>query len=161
MRIPTIVARLKTWLASEEPADTEAGVATPSTPDPDKSEQSEMAQPNLSPLTTLDGYIGSCLVDSDSGMVLATDGGGGILDMETAAAANTQVVSAKRRAIKALDLKEKIEDILISLTRQYHLIRPLDSNDALFVYVALDRTKANLGLARVELKKFEKGLDFS
>lgn len=120
-----------------------------------------MAQPNLSPLTALDGYIGSCLVDSDSGMVLATDGGGGIIDMETAAAANTQVVAAKRRAIKALDLKEKIEDILISLNTQYHLIRPLDSNDALFVYVALDRTKANLGLARIELKKFEKGLDFS
>ena len=120
-----------------------------------KDENTAMAI-SLKSLTDIDGFVGACLVDSDSGMVLGLEGGGGGLDLEVAAAGNTQVVSAKRKTMKALGLNDKIEDILISLNTQYHVIRPLDSNDAIFVYVALDRNKANLGMARMEIKSFEK-----
>lgn len=114
---------------------------------------------DLSALQEMDGYIGAAVVDSDSGMTLASDGGGQALDIDMAAAGNTDVVRKKREVMKKLKLNDKIEDILISLHKQYHLIRPLDSNDALFIYVALDRSKANLGMARNELNSFEKGLD--
>lgn len=43
---------------------------------------------------------------------------------------------AKRKAIRDLDLKDEIEDILISLSKQYHLIRPLRSKQSLFFYVS-------------------------
>jgi len=119
-----------------------------------------MAKIDLSPLTAIDGFIGAALVDSDSGLVLGTEGGGP-LDLELAAAGNTEVVRAKRKTMKSLGLADKIEDILISLNKQYHLIRPLDSNDAVFLYIALDRRQANLGMARLEVKKFEKSLDLS
>lgn len=111
---------------------------------------------DLSPLKEIDGFIGACLVDSDSGMVLGIEGGSGSLDLELAAAGNTEVVRSKRKTMKALGLPDKIEDILISLTNQYHLIRPLIQDDSLFLYLALDNSRANLGMARRQLANFEK-----
>ena len=111
---------------------------------------------DLTPLSDIEGFIGACLVDSDSGMVLGMAGGNGMLDLELAAAGNTEVVRAKRKTMKALGLKDSIEDILITLGKHYHLIRPLDSDDALFLYVALDRSRANLGMARRQPMGFEK-----
>ncbi len=113
---------------------------------------------NFAPLVDQPGFIGACVVDSSTGMVLALEGGGRI-DLELAAAGNTEVVRAKRRTIGSLNLKDKIEDILISLHTQYHLIRPLESNDAIFLYVALDRKTSNLALARMAMKTVEQSLN--
>lgn len=113
----------------------------------------------LRTLKKLDGFIGACLVDSESGMTLEALGGGKRLDLEMAAAGNTEVVRAKRKIMQSLGLKDKIEDILISLGGQYHIIRPLTVNDTIFVYLALDRESASLGLARLKLREYEKTVE--
>jgi hypothetical protein len=110
----------------------------------------------LPKLMEIDGCLGTCIVDSNSGMMLGAAGGG--VNLEVAAAGNTEVVRAKRKTMKALNLNEQIEDILITLGKQYHLIRPLSSNDALFIYVVLDRSRSNLAMARHVLSNLEKEL---
>jgi hypothetical protein len=107
---------------------------------------------------SIEGALGVALVDWDSGMPLGTLGGGKYLDLDLAAAGNTEVVKAKMRTLESLRLNDQVEDILITLTKQYHLIRLLSRNDGgqvLFLYLALDRAKANLALARHHLKRIE------
>jgi len=109
----------------------------------------------------IDGALGVALVDWDSGMSLGTLGGGKYLDLEVAAAGNTEVVRAKMRAIESLRISDTIEDILITLTKQYHMIRLLKNSQhehGLFLYLALDRAKSNLALARHSLKQIEADL---
>jgi hypothetical protein len=105
----------------------------------------------------IDGAIGISIVDYESGMALGSLGGGKYLDLEVASAGNTEVIRAKMRTMDALGLNDSIDDILITLGRQYHLIRLVDGRqgNSLFLYLALDRNKANLAMARHRLKQIE------
>ena len=115
----------------------------------------------LKEIMDIDGAVGVALVDHTSGMALGTAGGGKDLDLTVAAAGNTDVVRAKLRTMEMLNLSEKIEDILITLDTQYHMIRPLTSRSGkgLFLYVALRRDRANLAMARHQLRRIEGDLD--
>ena len=112
---------------------------------------------DISATTDIAGFMGACLVDSESGMMIASFGGGK-LDMEAVAALNAQVVKAKLEAIRSLGSSERIEDILISMGKQLHLVRPLEKAPDVFLHVALDKKFANLGMARMQVKKVEAGL---
>ncbi len=110
---------------------------------------------------TIDGAVGVCIVDWESGMSLGALGGGKYLDLDVAAAGNTEVIRAKMRTMESLRLDDSIEDILITLSKQYHLIRLLKNSrneQGLFLYLVLDRGKANLALARHNLRSIEADL---
>src|ERR1700722_8280628 len=107
---------------------------------------------------TIDGAVGASLVDWDSGMSLGALGGGKYLDLDVAAAGNTEVIRAKMRTMESLRLDDTIDDILTTLQKQYHLIRLLKSSrseQGLFLYLVLERSRANLALARHSLKRIE------
>lgn len=105
---------------------------------------------------TIDGAQAVALVDYRSGMCLAQAGGG--LDLDLAAAGNTEVVRAKLKTMEMLGLRRGIEDILITLGDQYHLIRLVPNNLGLFLYLVLDKAKGNLALARYKLTDIERSL---
>jgi predicted regulator of Ras-like GTPase activity (Roadblock/LC7/MglB family) len=112
---------------------------------------------SMDKLQEIDGFIGAAVVDSNSGMMLGSNGGGPI-NLEVAAAGNTEVVRAKTRVMSQLKLTDSIEDILITLGKQYHLIRPVASKEGLFIYLVLDRAKANLAMGRHRLAEVESTL---
>ncbi|WP_395296877.1 hypothetical protein ACF9IK_28090 [Kitasatospora hibisci] len=117
---------------------------------------------SLKEAMAIDGAIGVALVDYGSGMALGTLGDGGELDLNVAAAGNTDVVRAKMRAMELLSLHDnEIEDILVTLTSQYHLVRPLTmpNGRGLFLFLALNRTRSNLAMARHHLKRIELKLE--
>ena len=113
---------------------------------------------SLDDLLTCDGAMCAAIVDSESGMILASGGSG--VDLEVAAAGNTEVVRAKMKVMRQLGLNDVIDDILITLGKQYHLIRPSSRKEGVFVYFVLDKNKANLALARRKLQDVDKGLTF-
>ncbi|MFI8287719.1 hypothetical protein EAO71_21935 [Streptomyces sp. ms191] len=112
-------------------------------------------------MTSIDGTVGVALVDYTSGMALGTLGGSNDLDLTVAAAGNTDVIRAKTRTLEMLGLQEDIEDMLITLGNQYHLIRLLKGRggNGLFLYIVLDKGRSNLAMARHQLRRIEKDLE--
>jgi predicted regulator of Ras-like GTPase activity (Roadblock/LC7/MglB family) len=112
----------------------------------------------LDEILTIDGAMCAAVVDSDSGMVLGSAGAG--LDMEVAAAGNTEVVRAKLKTMRLLGLNDTIEDMLITLGKHYHIIRPSATKDGVFIYVVLDKQRANLALGRRKTQDADKQMEF-
>jgi hypothetical protein len=115
-------------------------------------------QQSIDNLLTADGALCAAVVDSASGMMLGSGGTG--VDLEVAAAGNTEVVRAKLKTMRSLGLNDVIEDILITLGKQYHLLRPLAQKEGVFIYYVLDKAKSNLALARRKLLEVEKDITF-
>jgi hypothetical protein len=113
---------------------------------------------SLKQLLRTDGAMCAALVDADSGMMLGSAGAG--LDLELAAAGNTEVVRAKLKTMQILGLADTLEDILITLGRQYHIIRPLQAKAGIFLYLVLDKAKANLAMARRACQETETAISF-
>lgn len=112
---------------------------------------------SLKELMEIDGAMGGCIVDYTSGMSLGSAGSG--VDLELAAAGNSQVVKAKMETMKSLGIKGGISDILITLDSQLHVIRPTSKHEGLFIYLVLDKAKANLALARRKVQNIEETLE--
>ena len=114
-------------------------------------------QDALDTVMDIDGAVGAAIVDFESGMTLGTIGGRD-LDMELAGAGNTEVLRSKKSIIDDLGLDEEIEDILISLESQYHLIRMCENHEDVFIYLVIDRANGNLGLALRSIDKVDEQL---
>lgn len=104
---------------------------------------------SIQDLLSIDGATGAAIVDIASGMALGTGGNPGF-DLDVAAAGNSNVVRAKLSTMSDIGFAGRIEDIMISLDSQYHLVNVLNSSETegLFIYLVLDRAKSNLALAR-------------
>ncbi|MGZ9841087.1 hypothetical protein [Tsukamurella ocularis] len=115
---------------------------------------------SLTEAMNIDGALGVALVDAGSGMALATAGDPEEFNLEVAAAGNSALVQAMGRTLGDLDLDDHIEDILITLGTQYQIVRPINQGtDDLFLYLVLDRSRANLAMARFRLTKLAETIE--
>ena len=104
-------------------------------------------------LNDLPQTLAVAVVEVSSGMCLASHSNSPSLNPETAAAYNTEVVKQKQKAMAALKLTgEKIDDILITLTNQIHLINLLEDGKK-FIYLAITSRDTNLAIARDVLRQ--------
>ncbi|MCB2406520.1 hypothetical protein [Hymenobacter lucidus] len=102
-------------------------------------------------LAELPTLLAVAVVETETGMPLASHANIADFDIETAAAYNTEVVKAKLKAIQALKLNQTVQDILLTLTDQLHLLK-LSSDGSMFVYLAVNSRDTNLAQARQILK---------
>lgn len=92
------------------------------------------------------------VVDARTGTSLAAHSNVAHIAPDVAAALNAEVVRQKQRALTALNLlDEQIEDILISLSSQLHLMK-LTAGGRQFIYLAVDAQSASLATAREVLR---------
>jgi DNA-binding response OmpR family regulator len=104
----------------------------------------------------IDGYIAACLVLSANGGVVGYHGS---LDLRPAATSTAEVIRRNQRTIDDLGLDDEAEDLLITVTHQYHLLRSLHSDVPAFVHLVLDRSVANLAMAKLALASAVRSVD--
>jgi len=120
--------------------------------------QALSVQDALEELMDIDGAIGAAVVDYENGMTLGTIGGRD-LDMELAGAGTTEVVRSENDIVHDLGLSDRIQDILISLDSQYHLVRMCENHEDVFIYLVINREKGNLGLSRRSIDEIDENLE--
>ncbi|WP_271785333.1 hypothetical protein [Aquimarina algiphila] len=107
--------------------------------------------------SNIPGLIAVSVTEISTGMCYVSHTEKKDFDPELASSFNLEVVKAKKNAIEALQLDTRIQDILITLSDQIHII-DLPENADYFIYLAVDSTKANLGMTRALLKKYKKDI---
>lgn len=102
------------------------------------------------------GFIAVSVAEISTGMSYYSQSVLADFDPELASAYNLEVVKAKMNAIKALNLQGQVVDnIMITLSSQMHII-DVSENQQYFIYLAVDSTKANLGMTKSILNKYKK-----
>jgi hypothetical protein len=97
------------------------------------------------------GFIAASLVDLDSGMTLGMKSMRPDFDLAAASAYNSEMVKQKQKIMRALSLKTNLEDMLMTLGDQIHLIKMV--SPATFIYLAADRASANIAIVRITVNK--------
>lgn len=98
------------------------------------------------------GVIATAVVDLESGMTLAAKSNRPEFDLAVASAYNSELVKQKMKIMRALNLKSALEDMLLTLTDQFHLIKFLPGGTS-FLYLAADRSGTNLAILRNSVGK--------
>jgi CheY-like chemotaxis protein len=112
----------------------------------------------LERLASLDGFLGAALCESAGVCVCRSSRTPEDDALVTSALAHAELVAAKRRTLAALNLDDAIEDIVITLGRQYHLIRIVARRPDLYFFLAIDRHEGTLAMARHALLEVDRDL---
>ena len=99
----------------------------------------------------MSGFIAASLVDMESGLTLGAKSHRSDFDLSVASAYNSELVKQKVKIMRALNLKSNLEDMLLTLTDQIHMIKIISPN--IFLYLAAERDSTNLAIMRNAVNK--------
>jgi hypothetical protein len=104
----------------------------------------------------MSGFIAASLVDMESGLTLGAKSNRSDFDLSVASAYNSELVKQKMKIVRALNLKSTLEDMLLTLSDQIHMIKMIAPS--VFLYLAADREGTNIAIMRTAVAKHVAGL---
>jgi hypothetical protein len=131
--------------------------------DDDSVKEENLVHRTLSRLRSIHGLVSASLVEPDSAHVLETvaTGSDASAAATTVAAAASDIAQVIALLAAGLGEPDDLEDVIITLGRRHHLIRPLPGagSDGLLIVLTLDRAGTNLAMARQQLRALGPLLD--
>lgn len=148
---------LEAYRIQDELANEHLSSLPPSQPETQAQEKPEKPPTSIPSellrLQHIEGFLAAGLIDLNHGIDCAIgDTGPTILEE---ALSNIGFINQKRALLKKLEIQDDIEEILLTLGKQYRLIRPIRVRPNMFFYLVLDRARSNLALARLTLARIE------
>jgi hypothetical protein len=113
------------------------------------------AEALLDPVKDIEGFVLACLIDASTGMVLASRTEREGISVPTAAAGATDIANVLTLLTGELPA-DGLEDVMVTFRSQLYLIRLVspDAEPPILLLVILDRMRANLAMARHEVRNF-------
>jgi DNA-binding response OmpR family regulator len=96
------------------------------------------------------GAVATLLVETRTGSVVAAISSK-LLDLEDAAGATADLARRKGEMEERMGLRESVEELLVTTSRSFYLMRPVDTGEKHFLLMILDRRRADLTAAQDEL----------
>jgi hypothetical protein len=113
------------------------------------------AEAALDPVARIEGFVLACLVDTATGMILAARKDQDDASLPIAAAGAADIANVLSLLAGELPV-DGLEDVMVTFRNQLYVIRlvsdELEPN--ILLLVILDRARANLALARREIRNF-------
>ena len=110
----------------------------------------------LAPVTAIDGFQLAGLIDASTGMIMASVHDQEDRSLAVVAAGAADIASVLSMVSSELGADDALEDVMVTFGTRFHLIRLVGSDPArqVILLVVLDRLRANLALARREIRDF-------
>jgi hypothetical protein len=103
----------------------------------------------LTEVMKIDGATGAAVAAWETDRSLGESGVG----VDAALAGNCRVMRAMVAAMTRLGLRDRVQEMLITLDEQSHILWPLTHHEGLVLYLAVDRVRGNPALTRHRLQK--------
>jgi hypothetical protein len=99
----------------------------------------------------LTGFVAAAVVDLVSGMALGAKSRRADFDLDLLSAFESELVKQKLRAVQILNLNTPVEDMLVTLGDQLHLVRVLSPST--FLILVCDRATTNQAIMRAAVAR--------
>jgi hypothetical protein len=113
------------------------------------------AETVLDPVADIEGFLLGCLVDASTGMILASRKEQDDISLPTAAAGAADIANVLSLLAGELPM-DGLEDVMVTFRGQLYVVRLIsdDLEPSILLLVILDRGRANLAMARREIRNF-------